>query len=80
MSKAKRIPIAAAKRIGEQYGYDQVIIVARKIGVGGRQWHTTWGRNKAHCNAASMIMRWLERQMGSIEERKNEGKKDSEAS
>lgn len=34
----KRIPIAAGQRIAEQYGYDQVVIIARKVGpqnVGG---------------------------------------------
>lgn len=64
---AKRIPIEAAKRIAKEYGYDQVIIVARKVGDDGKQWHTTYGRNKAHCDAASKIMRWLERQMKAYE-------------
>ena len=59
----KRIPIAAAKRIAKDYGYDQVIIVARKVGEEGGQWHTTYGRTKEHCRVASAIMRWLEKQM-----------------
>ena len=28
----KRIPISAAQRIAVAYGYDQVIIIARKVG------------------------------------------------
>ena len=28
----KRIPISAAAHIAETYGYDQVIIIARKVG------------------------------------------------
>ena len=57
--KAKRIPISAAKRISEDYGYDQVVIVARKVGADGQEWVTTYGRNKAHCSVAARIGEWL---------------------
>ena len=32
---AVEIPISAAKRIADLYGYDQVVIVARKVGATG---------------------------------------------
>ena len=32
------IPISAGKLIADTYGYDQVVIVARKVGVNGREW------------------------------------------
>ena len=51
----KRIPIAAAQRIAEQYGYDQVIIYARKVGDPGGEHMTTYGVTKAHCAAAARI-------------------------
>ena len=51
----KRIPIAAAQRISEQYGYCQVIIIARKVGEGGGEHVTTYGRDKANCAVAARI-------------------------
>lgn len=51
----KRIPIAAAQRVAEQYGYDQVIIIARKVGEGGGEHVTTYGVDKANCGAAAQI-------------------------
>lgn len=49
--------IRAAQAIAEQYGYDQVIIIARKVGpqgVGGEH-VTTYGVDKANCDAASRV-------------------------
>jgi len=51
--KHKRIPIAAAKRICQEYGYDQVVIYARKEGEDGKTWVTTYGRNAEHCKKAA---------------------------
>lgn len=57
----KQIPISAAKHIAQEYGYDQVIIYARKVGdpandwMGGGEHMTTYGKNKEHCNAAAKI-------------------------
>lgn len=68
----KPIPISAAKRIADEYGYDQVMIYARKIdrpaGVGetaceaikGGEHMTTYGVNKAHCNAMKRISTYLQ--------------------
>lgn len=65
---ARRIPTAAARRIAEEYGYDQVIIIARKVDSSpdagdGEQWHTTYGVDPKHCRSADLQMRWLERMM-----------------
>ncbi len=51
----KRIPIAAAQRVAEQYDYDQVVIIARKVGDGGGEHVTTYGRDKANCEVAAHI-------------------------
>ena len=53
----KRIPIAAAQRVAEQYGYDQVVIIARKVGpqgIGGEH-VTTYGVDKANCDVAARV-------------------------
>ena len=47
----KPIPIAAAKAIAERYGYDQVIVIARKVGEG--EHCTTYGVDKEHCAVAA---------------------------
>lgn len=52
----KPIPISAAKKIALDYDYDQVVIIARKVGsVGGGEHCTTYGRDKAHCDVAARI-------------------------
>jgi len=63
----KPIPISAGKEISKKYGYDQVIIFARKTGEGGGEHMTTYGKNKEHCKIAAnvgdflkyKIMGWL---------------------
>jgi len=47
------IPIETAKNIAEKYSYDQVIIIARKVGVDGGEHVTTYGKNKEHCSIAA---------------------------
>jgi hypothetical protein len=49
----KPIPISAAKLIAEKYDYDQVVIVARKVGEG--EHCTTYGVDKANCAVAARI-------------------------
>lgn len=51
----KAIPISAAKHIAETYGYDQVIIIARKVGDNGGEHCTTYGRDKPNCDVAARI-------------------------
>lgn len=60
----KRIPIVAARDIAEKYGYDQVVIYARKIGDSGGEHMTTYGRNKIHCDVAARIATTLQKFMG----------------
>lgn len=51
----KPIPISAAKKIAEEWGYDQVVIVARKTGDDGVEHVTTYGIDDAHCEVAARI-------------------------
>jgi hypothetical protein len=75
------IPISAAKYIAKAYGYDQVIIVARRIGTIGpneiAEHVTTYGRDKANCAAAAKIGNFLKfKVMGWLEE--NESKSNGD--
>lgn len=63
----KRIPITAAKRIAEEYGYDQVVIYARKVSYAeepGGEHITTYGVNRIHCSVAARIGAALKKHMG----------------
>jgi hypothetical protein len=54
----KRIPISAAAGIAKTYGYDQVIIIARKVGEDPAphgEHCTTYGVDKENCRVAAMI-------------------------
>jgi hypothetical protein len=51
----KPIPISAAKLVAEKYGYDQIVIVGRKVGDGGGEHCTTYGVDKANCAVAARI-------------------------
>ena len=62
----KPIPVSTAKKIAEEFDYDQVIIVARKVGDNGGEHVTTFGKDQRHCSIAARagdflkyeIMRW----------------------
>lgn len=56
--QCKPIPIEAAKRIAQQYGYQQVMIYARHCDAGGEHM-TTYGVNREHCNAMGVIGKYL---------------------
>lgn len=63
----KRIPIAAAERIAKAYGYDQVIVIGRKVGAAPALYGehiTTYGVNKDHCGAAALISKKLQQIFG----------------
>lgn len=63
----KRIPITAAERIAKEYGYDQVVIIARKIGEAPEpngEHVTTYGVNKEHCASAALQGKALKKFMG----------------
>ena len=49
------IPISAARSIAEQYGYAQIVIVARAVGNDGGEHVTTYGVDKANCDVAARI-------------------------
>jgi hypothetical protein len=58
----KRIPIRAAEKIARDYGYDQVIIMARRCHDSPEphgEHVTTYGRNKEHCDAAARTGEFL---------------------
>lgn len=61
--KQKRIPIAAGEKIATDYGYDQVVIIARKVGDGGGEHVTTYGRDKQHCDVAARMGDFLKHQV-----------------
>lgn len=52
-SQMKPIPILAARQIAAKYNYDQVIVIARKVGEG--EHCTTYGVDKANCDVAARI-------------------------
>ena len=62
--KTKTIPIRVARDIARGFGYDQVIVFARKVGEDGVEHMTTYGVNKAHCDSAAQQGRVLQRFMG----------------
>lgn len=68
----KPIPISAAKKVAEDYGYDQVIIIARRVGEDPEPYGehvTTYGVNKENCDAAARIGNFLKfKVMGWTEE------------
>ena len=55
----KQIPITLAKHIAEEYDYDQVVIIARKVGENGGESVTTYGKDKPNCNVAAQIGDYL---------------------
>jgi len=60
----KPIPISAGERIAKDYGYDQVVIFARKVGDNGGEHMTTYGVNKEHCSVAARMADTLQKFMG----------------
>lgn len=61
------IPISAARQIAIQYGYDQVIIFARKVGEEHEpngEHMTTYGITKQHCEVAARMGQVLRKFMG----------------
>lgn len=63
----KEIPISEAKRIAKLFGYDQVVIYARKVGDDPDphgEHMTTYGVNKEHCDVAANMGKVLQNFMG----------------
>jgi len=55
----KPIPVRAAAEIAKKYGYDQVIVMARRVGDNGGEHVTTYGSNKIHCDVAARVGNFL---------------------
>lgn len=55
----KPIPISAARVIADMYGYDQVIVIARKVGENGGEHCTTYGKDRDNCAVAARIGEFL---------------------
>lgn len=54
----KDIPIAAAEKIAKEYGYDQIVIIGRKVGDDPDphgEHVTTYGVSEEHCKVAANI-------------------------
>ena len=69
MAKFQSIPILEAQAIAKNYGYDQVVIIARSVGEGGGEHVTTYGVDKANCKVAADIGNFLKfKVMGWTEE------------
>lgn len=49
----RKIPITHAKELAEKNGLDQVIVIGRKVG--SHESVTTYGVDKANCDAAAKI-------------------------
>lgn len=52
---SEEIPVSTAAYIAKDHGYDQVIIIARKVGEIGKEHVTTYGVDKENCHVASRI-------------------------
>ena len=65
-TRMKPIPISAAKHIANAYGYDQVVIYARRVGENheGGEHMTTYGANPTHCRIAAAMGQTLKNFMG----------------
>jgi len=53
------IPISSAKQMADNYNYDQIIILGRRVGKDGEETLTTYGKTKKHCGVAAMIGKFL---------------------
>lgn len=83
----KRIPISAAAHIAKTYGYDQVVIIARKVGdvpAPHGEHCTTYGVNALHRAVAARIgdflkfkvMGWIEQTRGKMKNPAPNSEKD----
>ena len=61
----REIPISAANRIAKDYGYDQVLIYARRhTGPVTLEHMTTYGVTKEDCRVAGLMAQTLQKFMG----------------
>ncbi|MBB6299883.1 hypothetical protein GGE67_000476 [Rhizobium leucaenae] len=67
MSTMRDIPISTAEMIAKNYGYDQVVIYARRCHDSPEphgEHMTTYGRTQEHCGVAARIGDTLKKFMG----------------
>jgi hypothetical protein len=67
MRDMTEIPITAAKTIADAYGYDQVVVYARRCHDSPEphgEHMTTYGRTAEHCGVAARMGDTLKRFMG----------------
>lgn len=60
-SGRKTIPVSAAAALSQKYGFDQVVIIARKIG--GGESVTTYGKGRVHKDIAARTGEFLYREV-----------------
>lgn len=53
------IPVSEGERIAKKYGYDQIIVIGRKVDPDGGEHVTTYGIDKENCSAAALIGDYL---------------------
>lgn len=59
------IPVSVAKEIAEKYGYDQIVVYARRTGDAPCGEHmTTYGKDAKHCAIAAHMGHILKKFMG----------------
>lgn len=69
----KPVQIVRARDIAEQFGYDQVVIIARRVGEDGGEHVTTYGRDKENCDVAARAGEFLKfKVMGWVSETRHE--------
>lgn len=61
-SGRKTIPVSAAASLAQKYGFDQVVIIARKTGSGGES-VTTYGKGRIHKDIAARTGEFLQREV-----------------
>lgn len=69
MARTKEIPVSAARKIAKEYRYDQVVIIARKVGEGGMEHVTTYGVDTENCAVAARMGEFLKYRVMGWEEK-----------
>lgn len=55
------IPISAAERVAKAYGYDQIVIVGRRVG--GFEHVTSYGIDAANCTVAARMAHFFKHKL-----------------
>lgn len=57
----KAIPVSAASALAKQYNFDQIVVIARRIG--GSESVTTFGKGRIHKDIAARTGEFLQREV-----------------